>query len=181
LAGPAVNGIELLQEQNRAIFEGAGVAEDLLAARLEILRRTNTIRAGDGDVEGPATETAKYLASVLANFSANELQRMGIGADGTAMLRQLRAPWTRAFLAYDPAEDLRQIDIPLLALFGTKDTQVVAEQNAPAMRDVLEAAGNTRFEIEVLENPNHLFQTAVTGLPGEYVRSRRRCLKWPWA
>jgi pimeloyl-ACP methyl ester carboxylesterase len=39
-------------------------------------------------------------------------------------LVKLNAKWFREFLAYDPAEDLSRITVPVLAITGTKDIQV---------------------------------------------------------
>ncbi len=71
-------------------------------------------------------------------------------------------------MEYDPALALRKITCPVLALNGSKDSQVPASQNLPAIRAALQAAGNTHFEIVELPGLNHLFQTAKTGSPTEY-------------
>ncbi len=39
-------------------------------------------------------------------------------------LARVNAKWFREYLAYDPADDLPKIDVPVLALTGTKDLQV---------------------------------------------------------
>lgn len=56
----------------------------------------------------------------------------------------------------------------MLAINGAKDRQVLPEQNLPAIRKALEAAGNTHFEADEMPGLNHLFQTAKTGSPTEY-------------
>ena len=63
----------------------------------------------------------------------------------------------------------------MLAIFGGKDVQVDAEQNAPAVEAALAEAGNEDYEVVVLPEANHLFQAAETGgfseyttLPGEF-------------
>ena len=56
----------------------------------------------------------------------------------------------------------------MLALDGSKDTQVPAWQNLPAIRAALEAAGNKHFEAIEMPGLNHLFQTAKTGAVSEY-------------
>lgn len=77
----------------------------------------------------------------------------------------LSEPWLFA-LSYDPAEDLGQITAPVLAVFGTLDTQVDAEQNATALEAAL--AENPDVTIVTIEGANHLFQQAVTGGVDEY-------------
>ena len=39
-------------------------------------------------------------------------------------IRKINAKWMREFLAYDPAEDLARIEVPVLAITGSKDIQV---------------------------------------------------------
>ena len=71
-------------------------------------------------------------------------------------------------LASDPVADWERVTIPVLALFGGKDTQVPTELHEPALRDALDRAGNETVEIVVLPDANHLFQSADTGLFAEY-------------
>jgi pimeloyl-ACP methyl ester carboxylesterase len=73
-----------------------------------------------------------------------------------------------SFLAYDPAPDWAQTTIPVLAIFGGKDVQVDAGQNAPPVAESLAQAGNRDFAIVVLPEANHLFQAAESGSFSEY-------------
>ena len=84
------------------------------------------------------------------------------------MLRAVSTPWFRHFLQHDPIEDLKRLDIPVLAIYGSKDTQVLATQNEPlAKREMRHPDSRTR----VFENLNHLFQTTDgSGSPSEYGR-----------
>jgi len=60
------------------------------------------------------------------------------------------------------------VTCPVLALNAEKDLQVSPQQNLPAIRKALEAAGNKNFEIDELAGLNHPFQTAKTGSVKEY-------------
>ena len=72
------------------------------------------------------------------------------------------------FLALDPATYLQYLDIPVMILNGTKDTQVSASLNIPAIEASLLSGGNTLYTTKVYEGLNHLFQPAITGSPEEY-------------
>jgi len=74
----------------------------------------------------------------------------------------------RFFLTYDPVPVLRRTTIPVLALNGSLDLQVLASQNLPPMRAALMEAGNTAATVEEKAGLNHLFQHATTGSPDEY-------------
>jgi len=61
------------------------------------------------------------------------------------------------------ASDLRALHIPVLAIYGTKDTLV---DDAPAARAAL--ASNRRARVVMLDGLGHSFQEgAVTGAPDE--------------
>jgi pimeloyl-ACP methyl ester carboxylesterase len=76
--------------------------------------------------------------------------------------------WYRWFIAYDPRPMLAKLKVPVLALNGDKDVQVVSKQNLPAIREALK--DNPDATVVELPGLNHLFQTAITGAPLEYVR-----------
>ena len=63
---------------------------------------------------------------------------------------------------------LRRTLLPVLALNGSLDLQVLASVNVPALRAAFEAAGNERASVMELVGYNHLFQSATTGSPREY-------------
>ena len=56
----------------------------------------------------------------------------------------------------------------MLAVFGGKDVQVIAESNETALREALAVAGNEDVTTLTIPDANHLFQAAVTGAIGEY-------------
>ena len=72
-------------------------------------------------------------------------------------------PWYRTFLRYNPAEDIRNIDIPWLALNGTKDLQVLCEDNTSTIMQL-----NPNATVVVFDGLNHLFQQCNRGTVDEY-------------
>ena len=89
-------------------------------------------------------------------------------AQRETQIERLTTPWFTFFLKYDPQPMLTQLDIPVLALFGSKDLQVPPEQNAEIMRNALGESSSPNATVEVLDGLNHLFQPAETGHPSEY-------------
>jgi len=63
--------------------------------------------------------------------------------------------WTRLNMDYDPVPALESLDVPLLALFGEEDRNVVVSENLPAMREALERGGHQDFELYVIPGANH--------------------------
>jgi len=152
LAGSGVRGDELLVAQIMALDETAGMSH---AAALEAGGVERNILKTVESEKDPAK-----LQEKLAAF----IPRTQLDSQTAA----LSSSWFRFFLEYDPAIDLHKVTCPVLALIGTKDTQVPAKQNLPAIRQALEAAGNRHFEVVEMPGLNHLFQTAQTGSVSEY-------------
>ena len=76
-------------------------------------------------------------------------------------------PWTRAFVALDPATYLPQVQCPLLAVNGDRDCQVLAQPNQEAIRRLTQ--GNPHAEYYQPEAMNHLLQRCQRGDVAEYV------------
>ena len=72
--------------------------------------------------------------------------------------------WFTWFLRYSPAEAIRKVTCPVMALNGTLDLQVLSKDNIPVIRDNLPA--NSKNIIREYESLNHLFQhcTPATAL-----------------
>lgn len=77
-------------------------------------------------------------------------------------------PWVRYFYNYNPATEIEKLDIPVLSLNGTNDTQVVAEINQKGIEDALIKGKNKDFKVLQLEGLNHFFQESETGKMEEY-------------
>ena len=77
-------------------------------------------------------------------------------------------PWSRYFLSYNPADEFEKLQIPVLSLNGSKDTQVDAKINQTGIRNALIEGENKDYKIVELENLNHFFQECETGNMDEY-------------
>ena len=99
------------------------------------------------------------------------LEEQGIpDAQVRSQIKQVTSPWFRFSVRYDPAPALRQLDVPVLALYGGTDLQVPPGQNVEPMRSALRAGPSGDTTVRVLKGLNHLFQPAETGLPSEYAQ-----------
>lgn len=79
----------------------------------------------------------------------------------------MKSPQMKSLILHDPALDLEKIELPVLALFGEKDTQVFASKNSERLHKICDE-NTLDCEIHILENANHLFQKADTGMVTEY-------------
>lgn len=156
MAGTGVSGAEVLPAQVTAIAEASGESHDKAVAQGANNRELLAM------IQKGATEVELVKRMGEVNPQLNEEQRK-------AQLAQLLTPWFRYFLTLDPAAALRRVKCPVLAINGERDKQVLPSQNLPAIREALAEGGNKHFEVEQLPGLNHLFQTAKTGAPGEYI------------
>ena len=85
-------------------------------------------------------------------------------------IRRALTPWSRFFMIYDPRPALSRLRCPVLAMNGTTDSQVPAQENLSAIESALRAGGNAQVTIAALPNLNHLFQTSTTGALTEYAK-----------
>lgn len=64
---------------------------------------------------------------------------------------------------FNPVRILEKTAIPVLALFGEKDTQVDPVQGMKAYQNALRAAGNPFFQVTTIPNADHILSIAKTG------------------
>ena len=82
------------------------------------------------------------------------------------MVGQLASEATFIALKNQPQQLLPRIDIPVLALTGTLDSVLDADENLGAIKSAL--SHNPDVTTVKLEGLNHFYQTAKTGDPSEY-------------
>ena len=161
LAGQGCTGREVLLQQNEAIYRANGLSDSLLALRMACMKELFNMPAGSSQKEYKAV-----IDRHTANLTKEQVESIGLGrGTAAAMKQQMDSPWMQAFLTLDPAEYLPKVSCPILALQGSKDSQVVAEPNKKAIERL--CGKNLRYEM--LEGLNHLFQHCTTGSPDEYM------------
>ena len=150
LAGMIVSGAETLLAQNRRAFESAGLPESEVEAFACLLSDTFT-----------AIRTRAPLPSA-DNYDITDALRKNYAA----ALPSFRTPYMEFFLGLDLSASLSGITCPVMALNGTKDTQVQCDRNIAALEAGLPS--NSRSVIRAEDGLNHLFQHCVTGEVSEY-------------
>lgn len=161
MAGPGVAFDQLLAAQAAALMRAGGASQAAIDANEKIQQKLFAILREEPD-DVKAKERVKKLAEEMKAESPQ----------GAAALEQqgdrLVSPEIRSLLAYNPAETLRKVNCPVLAIDGGHDLQVVADQNLPGIAAALAAGNNPDWTVEKLPGLNHLFQTAKTGAVSEY-------------
>ena len=157
MAGPAVSGRDIIIEQTARMAEAQGAS----ASAVDSMRTTQQRMLNAVQSASDSATVADTLRTLFDAQGVPEAQR-------ETQIERLTTPWFTFFLNYDPQPMLTQLDIPVLALFGSKDLQVPPEQNAEIMRNALGESPSPDITVEVLDGLNHLFQPADTGAFSEY-------------
>ena len=157
LAGPAVNGIEVLKEQQAAILRASGMTEEAI----QFSSNANAQLFDIVEASSNREEADSLLRQLVQGWGYNEeLTEQTVG--------QLASPWMYYFLKYDPTEAIVKTDCPALLLNGSKDLQVIASQNLPVYEKIIAEHGKTNLTVREMTDLNHLFQHCETGSPNEY-------------
>lgn len=160
LAGQGHTGLDVMLQQNEAIFRATGLSERLLAIRMACMRELFDL---------PVSSRQKDYKAVIDRHTAGldkaAVDSIGLGRGSAAnMKQQLQSRWMQTFLTLDPAEYLPKVKVPVLALNGTKDCQVVAQPNLQRIKTLCPQA-----DCRPMPGLNHLFQHCTTGGTDEYL------------
>ncbi len=172
MAGPAVSGADVLLVQNKRILEAENTPAVIVKAQLEFLPKLfEKVQANDAD--GIRQLAYDVILAATKLLTADQLKEIGDPevyakkrADSTTST--YNSDWWRFFLTYNPGDDWAKTTIPVLAIYGTLDLQVDADQNATAFEAAMKKASNTDYQLTTLTGANHLMQAAATGSPTEY-------------
>jgi pimeloyl-ACP methyl ester carboxylesterase len=171
LAGPGMNGEELLYIQAARIYQAMGVDEMTISKNEATQREMFKVLNRERDDTAAGRKLREILNEAAKGMTADEKTKTGFSEATIDMqIKQVLTPWFRYFIAYDPCVELNRLHCPVLALWGEKDLQVPPKENMPLVEQALRKAGNNKAVLKVLPGLNHLFQTANTGSVSEYAQ-----------
>ena len=150
LAGMVVSGAETLVWQNKVALQGAGLTKEQIDSYCKLLETAFDVRMNGGRMPDPNDYNVPDV--LMQNY--------------WAVVAQIQMPYMIHFLRLDMRPLLDNITCPVLALNGTKDTQVEHESNLSALRNGLQS--DSKNMIESVDEVNHLFQRCKTGAVTEY-------------
>lgn len=173
LAAPGQTGAQISIWQIQSFLQANGLSSQAAIAGSKITQALNQVVINNSHRDTLSSELVEAHDTVwqsLTDSIKSEIKSIGGGKLSEARIQQLSSNWTRYFLTHDPANYLRQLTIPVLALHGDKDTQMSAELNLSDIDKALEGNNNPSNRIEMVSGVNHLFQTANSGLMSEYAQ-----------
>jgi pimeloyl-ACP methyl ester carboxylesterase len=121
-------------------------------------------------------EFVRHRAPFADIPSFQALGRFGQRVDVPSREEWHPADPAREYYGYDPMDVIRDTGIPILAVFGERDTQVDPVQGAEAWREALAQAGNPHSRVMVFPATDHNILLTETGCIEE--RERRSAAEW---
>ena len=159
IAGPGAPLGEVMRAQRAALGPSMGQAPENTAKQQAVVdKMTAAMRGSKDDAEAEARALAVLKTDGGALGASPEQQ--------AAVAKAFSSGWIRDLMNYDPRPTLAKVRVPILAVNGSKDMQVPAQQNLSAIRKA--TAQNKDVTAVELPGLNHLLQTAPTGAAGEY-------------
>ncbi len=169
LAGPGLPGNQILLKQEALISRLQGVPEKTVERDTAFKAKLFEIIKQDKDNQKIKSDFEKVINDYYSSLTESE-KKDADSADKmlNEFTKALTSPWMEYSIRYNPVPALENVKCPVLALDGSKDMQVPAEEDLAAIKAALEKGGNKNFEVHLLPGLNHLFQDAETGAPSEY-------------
>ena len=140
---------------------------EMLRASLLISDETYALVERAKDASTAARKVSESLHARAAQLTEEERIALNLTDEGIMISTQtLVSNWFFTLMHLNPAQYLKKVTCPVLALNGELDKQVDAVQNVYAIRDGLKRCPD--FTPCILPGLNHLFQECETGYVDEY-------------
>ena len=166
MSGPALSGREVSVRQNLDAVLAQGVPADQASA---IEKALDSVFSGMAEEVAETELKTRVTALATAVVAARKDEKGPAVEDVVKGFEPLLTnKWLRSWVKAKPAEVLASLKVPVLAMFGEKDTQVPGPDHSVALKKAFDAVKKTDVEVELVMGANHLFQTATSGMVSEY-------------
>lgn len=172
MAGFTIPGKILVAEQTRRIAIADGQAHAIATQTYNLNRRLYDAIAASKDQSDAEAHVQKILAAAKPKPEKDQTEQA---------ILFTKLPSMRFILAFDPAQMLGDVRVPVLALYGSKDLVVPADLNLPVLREAL--THDRDVTIKEMPGLNHLFQHAETGSLREFEEIEETLCRrlWQWS
>ena len=175
MAAPGVKIIDLMAEQNAAVQKSMGLNTAIADNYKSVYKQIIDVDLSNTDTAITQQKSLQILNEFAAKTDTASLMALQLVSPqnkmnyAQAMYKAINAPWFKYFMQFDPQPYLTNLKkVKVLALNGSKDIQVSAQQNLPAIRNALADGKTKTFDVKELPGLNHLFQTCNKCTVGEY-------------
>ncbi len=160
MAGMSIPGDSLMQMQRSLTGKTSGVPDAVIAQNEVVLVHINDL-IQKHPAEYIRQNMDQLIDSLLPESQRNNQEFRNGYRQG---ITQLMSPELQSLMNCNPAESLKRIKCPVLALNGDKDLQVPADINLDRVKALVKGPVTLRK----YPGLNHLFQHCTTGLITEY-------------
>ncbi len=179
IAPPGVTGSEILKSQIDRMAELQGMSESDRKATMGLQSKLQDLASGyftddtklSLDIQNAVKQSWDSIKSIAKAQDPNvdlDQARRELATQIEGQLQQLRMPWYRFFLKYDPSPNWMMLRCPTLAMWGSNDVQVLPELNIAKLKLAIARNPSLDAQLVILPGLNHLMQKSETGLPEEY-------------
>ena len=163
LGAPGLGIEENLYLQNTLIRSKEGMSEGVIEQYNKIQRDIFSILKEEPD-DSVAFEKLRVAYTLNRYQLLSAEQKRSV--DET--IKSRLTPYFRDIIKCKPAEILKKVQCPVLAISGEYDLQAPAEKNLPEIERALKAGNNNNYKIIELPGINHMMQTCHKGTISEY-------------
>jgi dienelactone hydrolase len=153
ISGAGVSGAETTIDQARNEMAANGMRPQMVDRIVELMTlQYNYLRTGQG--------WDQYLAAretIAARIGGKPPDAFPATPDHPYL------QFIRPLILHDPAPPIRQLQLPVLALFGELDNNILAEKNRAAWAAALRAGGHRDYTLRILPKANHALLEAKVG------------------
>lgn len=175
LAGPGQNILDLMADQNKAVLQTMNIPGGAVAAYVPLFKSLMAaVMVPDNDsvakaagiplIEAWLRQTPDSLQAAYRSMNPS-----GKPADFmNGMVKEVRSPWFRYFIQYNPEPYIQKMRGKVLALNGSRDIQVASGPNLDGWRRNLAKSNASKWDAVELPGLNHLFQRCTKCTVPEY-------------
>lgn len=169
LAACGVSGKEVLIQQQYEMPLAEGLSEEIALWNKAFFQGLSDRVLAESDLVKCEFNLIAFLKEMYAKAPkgaiSDAMNEESFIANNAAFLNN---KWGREFLAFEPASYLKEMNVPMLALFGSKDMQVNPLINSNGFKKALSPLQFANATIKILPNLNHLFQQCTVCSLKEY-------------
>ncbi len=153
IAGAGVPGSETTIDQARNEMVANGMRPQMIDQIVELMRlQYDYLRTGQGWDQYVSTRER-----IAPRMGGNPPEAFPATQDHPYL------QFIRPLIVYDPAPTIRQLQLPVLALFGELDNNIMAEKNHAGWEAALKAGGHRDYTLRILPKANHALLEAKVG------------------
>jgi hypothetical protein len=161
LAGPGIRMDQLMLKQTEETARLSGLSEVEINISQELNSRFYDILLKEKDNEIARVKIEKIVRDHAASMPS-EIAAQLINEIPT-LTNTMLTPWFRYFIRFNPESYLKQLNCPVLAINGSKDTQVSAIENLAGIRSSVKVSNNKNVYTYIMPGLNHFFQHCEIG------------------